>query len=434
MPAGARRSVRRPLLRFTLAGIIALLVLAVGSVWVSGRVGTIEAIRDARTRTTTLGQSVIEPALPPGIASGDPDAVAALDSVIRRRVLGDDLVRVKIWSSDGTIVYSDEPRLIGITFGLGGEELEALGHSEAEAEVGDLNQPENQYERGFGKLLEVYLPLRTATGEVMLFEAYYEYDSVLTESRAIWLLFAPVMLLSLLALEVIQVPLAWTMARELEERQGERERLLERAIESSDMERRRIARDLHDGVVQDLTALSFDLAAAGEIREQDPEHMSDLMLQAAQETRRGISSLRSLLVEIYPPNLHEQGVSAAIADLMEPLNGRGITTSAELASGLRLSREAERIVYRVAQESLRNVVTHSEASRVDLQLTADRERIYLTVADDGRGFDAEAQFRDPAAGHVGMRLLSDFVEERGGRLTITSAVGHGTTVRLDVPR
>src|SRR5262249_48763063 len=151
---------------------------------------------------------------------------------------------------DGEIVYSNEPRLIGTRYPLGAGELAALNQGLIKAEASDLAAPENKYERQYKKLLEVYLPIRVPDGSRLLFEAYYRYDGVSASGHRIWSSFAPVALGSLVALELLQIPLAWSLARRLRQRQMERELLLHRAIETSDVERRRIASDLHDGVVQ----------------------------------------------------------------------------------------------------------------------------------------------------------------------------------------
>src|SRR5437764_5592667 len=104
------------------------------------------------------------------------------------------------------------------------------------------------------------------------------------------------------------------MARGLRQGQLERERLLQRAIDASNAERRRIARDLHDGVVQSLAGVSYSLAAAADRLDGEPGS-GDVGLslrQAAADTRRSMRDLRSLIVEIAPPNLHAEGLEHAV--------------------------------------------------------------------------------------------------------------------------
>src|SRR4029077_11041914 len=95
-----------------------------------------------------------------------------LDAAVTGRVLGSRVARVKIWNSAGTIVYSDQHALIGETFPLGSDERGALDAGLTRAEVSDLSKPENRFERSFGTLVEVYLPVRAGNGTQLLFETY----------------------------------------------------------------------------------------------------------------------------------------------------------------------------------------------------------------------------------------------------------------------
>ena len=206
----------------------------------------------------------------------DDDAVemdsAALDEVhtaIKNLVLQGSLVRVKIWSEDGTIIYSDEPRLIGQQFDLGDDELAVLLNGGQGAEVSDLSEPENQYETE-SKLLEVYTHAETESGTPLLFETYFRYSGVTDVGQQLWSQFAPITLGALIVLELVQIPLAWSMARRLHASQQDQERLLRAALDASDTERRRIASDLHDGVVQELAGVSLALAAQGQARGRGP--------------------------------------------------------------------------------------------------------------------------------------------------------------------
>ena len=174
---------------------------------------------------------------------------------------------MKIWDGNGKILYSDEPRLIGETYELGAEERASLTSGGIEAGVSDLSKAENRYERSSGKLLEVYLPIRTPAGTTLLFEAYYRYSLVEHIGSRLWRSFAPIALGALLMLELVQIPIAWSLAHRLRLRLQERELLLHRALEASDVERRQIASDLHDGAVQDLAGVAYGLSAAAR-REQ----------------------------------------------------------------------------------------------------------------------------------------------------------------------
>jgi signal transduction histidine kinase len=419
--------------RFTLAGLIAVVIVGIATAVASQRVGKREAINDARTQTVAKAQGFIEPAVTNGLTTGEPAAVAKIDAVVRRDLLEASLVRVKIWNPDGTIVYSDEPRLIGSRYTLGPDELAALEDGLIEAEVSDLTKPENRFERSQGKLLEVYLPIRTPDGERLLFEAYFRYAAVVDSGSNVWRSFAPITIGALIALELVQIPLAYSLARRLRDRQVEREVLLREALDASDVERRHIASDLHDGVVQDLAGVAFALGGSARRPEVPPE-TAELLDQSAAEVRESIKALRSLLVEIYPPNLDEEGLEVALTDLLARTNARDIAATLD-ATGLerQLSSEVSGLLYRAAQEALRNVVAHGRAHSVTVTVATRDDLAVLDVVDDGIGFDPEAAAASVKIGHFGLRGLSDRVADAGGTLQVTSAPGAGTHIHVEVP-
>lgn len=427
-----RRAPSRAVVQFVLAGLVALALLIVAGAVVSRKTAEREAVSDARRTAQTLAHAAVAPALTDGLLTGDPAAVSALDRVVRSRVLGNGIVRVKLWSPAGRVLYSDEPRLLGGTFPLDNEELAAIREDRVVAEVSNLSAPENRFERTQGKLLEVYLPLRAPSGQPVLFETYSTYDTVRDRSRVIWRQFIPITVGLLLLLQLVQLPLALSLARRLERGRRERERLLRRAIAASDAERRRIASDLHDGVVQDLAGVSYGLVAcADQVARTGQPEVAEHLYDASGGVRQSIRALRSLLVEIYPPNLRAAGLGAALTDLLAPLAGRNVTVELELPDGLELPVDVEALVFRVAQEAVRNAVQHGAPGRLAVRLSLDGDDARLTVEDDGRGFDPA---RPATEGHVGLLLLADLVSDAGGRLDVASTPGAGTQVRLVVAR
>ena len=173
--------------------------------------------------------------------------------------------------------------------------------------MSDLTKPENRYEQSQGKLLEVYLPIETPSGEPLLFEAYYRYSLVSSNGNQLWRSFAPIALGSLIALELVHIPLAYSLARRLRQQSEERELLLRQALEASDVERRHIASDLHDGVVQDLAGRGVR-ARRRQARRANGDAVDPKVAGARRGHRRGRASAccgRSL-VDIYPPDFGEK--------------------------------------------------------------------------------------------------------------------------------
>jgi signal transduction histidine kinase len=424
-------SVRAAVLRFALAGLVAVALVGLLSFFLMRSIGTDQATENASEVTRVIGDGVVEPHLTPALLAGEPAAIERFDRLIRNDVLSDQVVRVKLWDEDGRIVYSDEPRLIGQKFELGADEQDALRTGSPDAELSDVSEPENQYERSFGELLEAYSRIRAPDGQPLLFETYTRYSDVTSSGQDLWIAFLPALILSLLLLELIQLPLASSLARRVRDAHRDRVRLLERAVDASDRERRRIAGDLHDGAVQDLTGVALALeVGARRVEGEDPGSARELRSGAAR-TRASVRSLRSLLVEIYPPSLQRAGLAAALEDMLAPLEARGIETSLEFDPAVSLDVEREALCFRVAQEAVRNALKHAAADQVAVVLQRSEEGTRLTVSDDGRGFDLATAGGEE--GHIGTDLLRDLAAEAGGTISIDSAPGRGTVVALSLP-
>jgi two-component system NarL family sensor kinase len=429
----ATTSVGGAVSRFALVSVAAILVLGAVGVTIMRSTGTSEAIREAKQVTRLVGRGTVEPDVTPAILRGDPRAIRRLDRLVRRRVLHDPIVRVKIWTPAGRIVYSDEPRLIGARYELESSHRNALRKGTLDADVSDLHEAENRFERNHGKLLEVYMPIHASNGRPLLFEVYQRFSSISSGGRHLWLSFLPALLGALLVLGLLQLPLAWSMARRLRAGQEERETLLRRTLEASDSERRRIARVLHDGVVQELAGVSYSLSAAADRSEGGDAAMEDALRKAAAHTRESMRELRSLLVEIYPASLHQAGLEASLRDVLAPLGRQGLETSLVIDRDLELSESAEAQLFRAAREALRNVLLHAGARRVEVRVTRAGETAKMVVADDGRGFSPDALSQRRDEGHLGLRLLADLAAEAGGRLVLDSEPGRGTRVTMEIP-
>ncbi len=425
----AALSLRNPLVQLSIAGLLGTVAIGVGSFVASQRAGAGEAMNDVRTHTEVIARTVLESNMSPELIAGDQAAIDRFDEVVRREVLDGSTLRVKLWDADGRIVYSDERRLIGETYRLEGDKEASLRSGEVVSEISALGGPENRFETELNELLEVYLPIAGPDGEPLLYESYYSMTAVQDATSRIRRQFAPVVVAPLLVTQSMNFLLAWQLNRRLRRARDERERLLRRAIESSDLERRRIARDLHDGVVQDLAGTLFTIAAAAETASHvSPELAADLR-SASVGARRSLQSLRSLLVDIYPANLKSQGLEAALVDLLAPANTLGIRTDLTIAGAVDRSVETSALVYRVVQEAVRNVIRHASAETMHVGITAGDRSTVAVVTDDGKGFDPEQAGPE---GHLGLRLLTDLADDTGANLDISSQPGRGTSVRLEV--
>ena len=159
-----------------------------------------------------------------------------------------------------------------------------------------------------------------------------------------------------------------------------------------------------------------------------------LLDESATQVRESIKSLRSLLVDIYPPKLADAGLPAAIGDLLATLPPRGIATSCDV-DGIEqdMPDSVVALIYRTAQEAIRNVVAHSHATTVSLTVTARAGVAALEVVDDGVGFTPETAAARVEEGHLGLRGLDGLAVASGGRLDVQSTPGEGTRLCLEVP-
>lgn len=403
-----------------------LLVCAV-TAWVSLTVGTQRAVEDARSLTRVVARGIVAPTLHDDLIQSDAAAILVTDDVVRSRVLGDSLVRVKIWTRDGTVIYSDEPGLIGERFVLSGEQRAAFASGVSQAGLSPLSATENRFELG-SDLLEVYQPIETVEGTPLLFEAYFLHDDITDLGRRLWWQFVPVMIVALLAMELVQLPLAWRMAKRLRAGQEERERLLRLAIDASELERRRLAVDLHNGVVQNLSAVSFSLAAQGRRSSADPAAAAEAAV-AAESIRTSITSLRALFGEIPPREVTEDGLEFAIRDLMAGLPARGVETALEVRlAGSYVDDDSAALAYRVVQEALRNAVGHAGATAVKVTLSASDGQMNVVVDDNGRGGDPGDLGDQVDDGRAVLEMLADRLAEAGGSLGVLLDADTGTRV------
>jgi len=426
---------RRVFTQVIAGALIVLVVVALVGVVASRRLAEAEAVNDAAKTANLMADAVVQPAVSDALLTGDAAAATAIDKVVRGRVLGPTIVRVKIWDPSGLILYSDASALIGQRFPLGQEERDVLAHPQTRANVSDLTSDENALERNRGKLLEVYRPIWTPSGKPLLFEMYAPYDEVTARTGQLWRGFAGVTLTSLLLLVVLLLPILWRLLNQLKRSQVQREALLQRTVDASTEERRRIAGALHDGVVQDLAGASFAVAGGAEraVTLGQPELADELRL-AAGTVRSSIGGLRTLLLDIYPPSLASAGLTAAMTDLALTLRSRGTAVTLDLAPDSGLDQAGERLVFRVARECLNNIAKHASATNVQVRLEQEERETVMEISDDGIGFDAVELLAHPAKDHFGLRVLGDMVTDAGGELLLSSAPGAGTRWQLRIPR
>jgi signal transduction histidine kinase len=216
--------------------------------------------------------------------------------------------------------------------------------------------------------------------------------------------------------------------------QVERGQLLDRTVQATEQERKRIAVELHDGPVQRLTALDLKLTWIGGEVERGQIEVVDRLQEVQSLLREQIKQLRLMMTELRPPILDERGLEAALRDhLVSNENGVDLQVSVEASLLKRLAPAQEIILYRVAQEAVANVLKHAQAEHAWLTLQERDGQVLLEIRDDGIGFDP-LSVPHSRNGHFGLLGMRERVELAGGSWDVHSVPGHGTLIRASLPR
>jgi len=417
-----RREVRAAVARFLTAGFAALVLVATPvTFWIRAEAER-HALANARDITQRLADNVVGPLITDQLLAGDPEAVRLLDQRLEPWLAESGVTRIKVWDEHGRVVYSDAETLIGQEFEQEEWARVLLEGGPATATLEQQTEEENEFEAGSGELVEVYARSASLSGAPMIFETYSPGNGVRHEQEAVLMGMIPPMLLSLAVLQLTQLVPAVRLARRIQIAQAARNSSLKCAIEASDQERRQIAGELHDEVIQDLSGLAYALES--EERRGAPAQRA-VFTNARTMLQNNIRTLRAMTSELYPPDLEELGLQASLLRLEAPLVERGIETAVEIPDKLVLDRDRAVLIYRVAREALVNAAKHSAAKSVLVRLRQAGEVTQIMVADDGLGFDSEQRCPE---GHFGLRILGDTVRQAGGTLEVRSTPGAGTTV------
>ena len=362
---------------FTLAGVIAVLLAGAVTVLTGHMAGEREAIVDLRAKTRGLAQLRVQPKVTNGLLTGNITSVETVGTAVRRYVLDKSVPRVKIWNREGTIVYSDEARLIGVQHALRADELDALQSNAVRSRVSDPSEPDNRFERDLGKLLEVDVHIRAPNGQPLLLAVYYRYNVVTTAGTHVWNRFAPFALGSLLALTIVLLLVGSLLARRLRRRQH---------VESVGIE---------------VVELVVPLDAIEPVEEAEPVPV------------------------VGPAPIVEPDPATALVDALSHLVARtsdsGIATTLDTGNVHNsIPPAVAEMFFRATEEALRNQPAHETATPVTVRVS-DRDHI------------ATLEVIDQGGGHLDLRALTDIVADADGRLVVDSGDNGATRVHVEVP-
>ena len=381
-----------------------------------------------------------------------PAHVAALERLLGPERLGEDIVTVRVWNSEGRIVFGHDA---GQVFPVEDEQARAW-NGEVVSHISNLGDAHNAAQRAqYGRLLETYAPVHLAGGGgvIAVIEFYSTVDSLVREVRAAqvrsWLIVSGVTAATFLLLVGLMRQGSITITRqqrELEGRVAELNGLLDqnrtlhqrvrnaaqRTATLNEQFLRRISAELHDGPAQEV---SFALLRLDSV-EAAPEHAPARDLGAVQSSlTRAAGELRSIAAGLRLPELEPLTLSETALRAVRELKRRaGRDVVLELGKFGKLPDDASLslkiTVYRVIQEALTNAAKHAGACAMRVTLSCVTDELVLSVTDDGAGFHSDQEERSGRLGLVGMR---ERVESLGGTFALSSAPGRGTRVSVRLP-
>ena len=403
-------AVRRPMVWFAGASLLAMVALGFAATAILRRQARGEAIRDAKQITRLAGEGIAEPALTPELLAGDRAARARFGRVIRDRVVKDPVVRVKVWTLDGRVVYSDEPPLVGRRFDLEPEVKQAVRKRLVNADVSDLVGPRTATSAASGSCSRSTCRSRSQRPAAAL-RGLRPLRRDHRERARLLARFAPARAWRSWCSGSCSFRSHGRSRGACDSVSGSGRRSCGGPSTPRTIERRRIAQHLHDGVVQDLAGVSYSLRGGRDDRRGAPRPGERSATPGAAD--------RDLPAE--PPALRAR---AAVSDLLAPLSARGIAVERRHPGRPRAhSRDRGADLPRRAGGAPQRREARASHPRRGQRQPLERLASVLdgTATTDAGSTRAGRGGADDTS--LGLRLLEDLVAERGGRLEVRSGAG-----------
>ncbi len=434
IPYDPDRVARGAIVQFVGRCAIALLIVGIATFGVASKLSSRQALHDAEVRGETFALAIAAPQVTQGLRENRPAAVSRFTALMTNRLKLGGIAHIKVWDPDGTIIWADKPGLAGRKFPVPQKVTKqedsrfTLSWTSSKEKSGDgdgLGEPNT---------LEVYVGALGKDDKPVIVETYWSASSIDTRYNAFLSRLAPLSLGALLLLMVAIVPLGVSLARRLANSTRERDRMLQHALRASDLERRRMTRTLHDGVIQDLAGLAYVLPTVTptDPRNADEAELRSTLLEATDLIKSDVRQLRDILADLYPPSLEKDGLDAALTELATWAGKNGIDVTVSTRGTQGMDPAYARLAYRVVREGLINVVSHSGAEHALVWVrVTPLSGVEIAVRDDGR--PGKPRPADQETGHFGLRILRDVMTDLGGELTIKHAAAGGTELRASLP-
>jgi two-component system, NarL family, sensor kinase len=423
---------RLEVVAFLIVPVLVLVAVAGATVLLSERIARTNALEQAEQVATRFTRLLLAPTLE-GALAGVPGRWDELERLVAARLSDGSMTFLCMWSTDGDVLYSNEAESIGDRYeptedlraAAAGRTVAGIAEADDEPEAYD-NSPDGEPQ------VEVYVPVDLDERRVIV-EAHFSYDGIEQQAAALRNQMIPLAVGALVVLQLVQLPIATSLARRVRRQETERAELMARSLTASERDRRALAADVHDGPVQDLAGVSYALSA---LRTSVPEDRRAGVDRLVGAVRNAVHSLRVLMVDLYPPDLRGPGLASALEDLAEPLRGEGLTVEVNAPAVPELSSDSAAVIYRTAKELLANVGRHAAAANVWVDVEpvehGQAPAIRLTISDDGVGFPASGTDKR-SEGHLGLSLVADRVRDVGGILDLHERTGGGASVTAVIP-
>lgn len=422
------RSLWRTVVFLLLASLIIIGVVGVLHVWVMQSRLREHELQRAEADVLHQVELYVEHGADAALLAGDPAAIEAFDNRMYEDFVRPNTVGLALWRPDGTVVYALDKSYIGTVHTLPPQAAAALADESVHSSL-DGGNADQALGWQANSSIEVFAPLRSdRTGPPLVWEVGLRRENLAQQADRLVVSVAVLLGIGAAVLLLAQGGLSLALVRRNEREREYRRWLTQRVSEMAAVERRQIAADLHDGVVQELAGIALDLEAPLPGLESAIEKSERKAF--ASRVRNSVATLRGQTAELYPTAAALIDVPTALQSMLDRMP-RGIDKHLEVDPDADVEPGYRWLVFRVAQEALRNVTQHSKAARVDVALRRAEGSTVLTVTDNGKGFSPETDAVEP--GHMGLSLMSDTATAAGAHLTIRSAKGEGTTVRLEVP-
>jgi two-component system NarL family sensor kinase len=445
-----RRARSGLVLSFALASLVAFVAIGLALSTLVGRRLVDRQVEAAEFHARFVAETILRHELRPGelnfLTPLGGERYGELRTFVSDRVLRWPIIRLTIWRSDGMVVFSEDPSLVGHQLPLADPLKQAFRQSAPVSMVmgGARRHGPHPAVRHLDTYVPVFFDAHNRGGiPVAMVQLSQDYTGIESEVQRLFRTVTMTLVAGLaflyMSLLPIMVRVSRTLSKQntrLEEQAHERRRLLDTVLRTSEEERTLLAAELHDGPIQRLAGLGYRLERARNRLERGNAEgaaplLTELQEGLSEETRR----LREMMAELRPPVLDQRGLHSALRDHAAAFQRSwGVDCTVSSALDTRLDPHVETVLYRVAQEALANVAKHAHAGRAWVSLGARNGSIVLEVGDDGIGFDPLYATSNGNRDHFGLTAMRERVEMAGGRWEVRSTPGAGTRVVAEFPR